>query len=438
MGYPPYYPPDDDRPAIDYRWELFKDAPNLIYERFNEMKGAALSGYKFAEDAITCLKKIGMSLAMITTAIAIDTTVISGELPDRPEPTFDPDQYRFDSPPVPLEPTGLIPMELDPLPPASTFPELVGPGNVDVGPLAYTSTLMTQLQSKILNDLAHGGTGIAPDVEDAIFKRNYERDLTELDDEIDRTAASWAKGGFPYPNGGLRAAQDRVIREFSNKRTDVSRDVMIKSWEMAFQYTQFVVTQSVAIESLFIRWAESVATRIFEASKATIDANLRTYELKIKGWGEKTRLIIEKAMAQIQYNLGLIRMFEARVNAYAAKMNAEAARINAIARGDEAEVNMFNALVNYDVKKIDVDLKVISAKIEQAVANANILLKNKDVEIREYEALKGLKIEAEKAVGSIAAQLAAGALSAVHAQVSIGSSDSADYYYNPNQVPTED
>lgn len=424
--------------GITHRWDLFKESPDLVQQRFDDMREYSLDGYNMAFDAIKALENIAEGLRLINRVIPLDTTTIEGELEDRSqdEPDIDEDLYRVDSSGMPPDPTGLENAVLDPIP--SDYPTLVGPGTVNEGQLDYTSELMTKLQSKIMNDLIYGSTGLTADVENAIFNRNYERDLVEYDDELDRIAANWSRGGCPYPNGGLRAAQDRVTREFSNKRTDVSRDIMIKSWELALQNTHFIISQGIAIESLMIKWAEAVGSRVLDASKAAIDANLRTYEVSWKGFSDRVKTIIDKAMAKIQYNLGIIRIFEAKVNAYASKMKAEADRVNAVARGDEAEVAVFNALVNFDIQKINLNLKVIEAKIQQATANAHILIKDKEIEIKAYEALNQLKAEAQKAIGSIAAQVAAGALSAVHAQVSIGASNSADYYYNPNQVAAED
>lgn len=433
-----YYPEYDPNAPVEHRWDLFEQAPELVQSRFDEMKGFGQQGYTMAVAAIEAIKGIVAGLELITGQISIDTTPINPGGLDEPGdiPDIDHNEFHIDAPPAPDEPNNLIDVQLEPLP--EGFPELVGPGEITPGPLAYASETLSFLQQKILNDLTYGATGIAANVEDAIFKRNYERDQTEYDDEIDKLAGNWAKGGFPYPNGGLRAAQDRAQREFLNKRLDVSRDVMFKSWEYAYQNTHFLIQQGIAIEQLLIHWAESVATRVFEASKATVEANIRVYEARIKGFGEKTRLIIERAMAKIQYNLGLIRMYEAKVNAYAAKMKAEADRVNAVARGYECEVNVYTAILEFNVKKIELNLKVIQARIDQAVANAHILLKNKELEIKQYEALMNLKAEAEKAIGAIAAQVAAGALSAVHAQVSIGAQDQATYYYNPNQIPTEE
>jgi hypothetical protein len=421
---------------IAHRWDLFEKAPELVDQRFTDMRNYALQGYNMAMASIQALSNIGQSLGLINRVISVDTEIISEpDISDLTPPTIDMNQFKVDFPLQPSQPT-LIDATLETIP--STFPEMIGPGDANPGNLTYVSSLLTALKSKILSDLQNGSTGITPAVEDAIFKRNYERDLLEYDDEQDRIAANWSKGYFPFPNGGLRAAQDKATREFSNKRMDVSRDVMIKSWEIALQNSHFIITQGVAIEGLMIRWAESAATRIFEASKVEIDKQIKSYEARVRGFGEKARIIIEKCKAKIEYNLGIIRMYEASVNAFASKMRAEAERINAVARGYEAQTEVFNSIVNFDVKKVELDLKVIQARIDQALGNAQILIKDKEVELKMYELIQSLKVEMQKAIGMIASQVAAGALSAVHAQVHIGASDSASYNYTPPQEKTGD
>lgn len=426
---------------IEHRWDNFEKAPTIIQARFTDMEKFAMDGFDMAADAIKALSDIAKGLDLIKRTVPIDTTAIGTDaLPDRDEPTFDPSLYNFrgNIDPPPEDWSQLQPVTFDGMPGMNEFPILEGPGTILTGDTTYLSAVMTKLQQKILNDLTYGSTGIAPHIEAEMQARNYERDLDIYNDEIDMIAANWSRGGCPYPNGGLRAAQDRAAREFSNKRQDVSRDIMIKSWDLAFQNTHFIVQQGIALEGLLIKWAENVATRVFEASKATVEANIRVFEARIKGFSEKIKAVLDKALALIQYNLGIIRLYEAKINAYAARMRAEADRITAVATGDKAEVDVFTALTEKDIKVIDVDLKVIQAKIEQAVNNAHILIKDKEIELLAYRELNALKEKAQEAVGSIAANIASGALSAVHAQVSIGSSNSADYYYNPNQVAAEE
>lgn len=418
---------------IVHRWDLFEDAPDLVEQRFTDMEEFAREGYNMAFAAIQALVDIAGSLTLIDREVTIDTTPINPSIPEFPDPpVIDLDLFNVDFPSAPFAPN-LIEAQLDPIP--TTFPEMIGPGEPNPGDSVYLDNLMTALKNKLLSDLQTGSTGIPDNIQNAMFQRNLERDLLEYDDEQDRVSGNWAKGGFPYPNGGLRAAKDRTAREFSAKRLDLSREIMIKSWEIALNNYHFVVQQIVATEALLIKWAESVAMRTLEASKIAIDAQIRGYEARVKGFSERVRVILEKLRAKIEYNLGLIRTYEASVNAYSARVRAEAERVNAVATGYKAQTDVFSSIVDFDVKVVDLELKVISAKIEQALGNAQIMIKDKEVELRAYEALMNLKAEAQKAIGTIAAHVAAGALSAVHAQVSIGAQNSADYFFNPNQVP---
>jgi hypothetical protein len=419
--------PGESEP-ISHRWDLFEKAPQLVESRFTDMQKFAVNGFNMAMTAIQALSRIGLELKMINRAIAIDTEVIdTSGLTDRVAPTIDFNLFRIDVPVTPSQPT-LIDATLEPIP--GTFPEMVGPSDVDIGAQGYVSSLLSALKSKLLSDLQNGSIGLTPQVEDAIFKREYERSLIELEDEKDRKAANWARGGFPFPNGGLTATLDDTDTKFTDKRLDMSREVAIKSFELALQNSHFIIAQGISIEGMLIQWTNQVATRVLEGSKAIIDSQIRSYDARVRGFGERARIIIEKCKAKIEYNIGLIRMYEASVNAYAAKMRAESERVNAVATGYEAETTVFNTQVNFDVKKIDVALEIIKARIEQAVANANIMIKDKEVEIKQYEMLNSLLMEAQKAQGEIAAQVAAGALAAVHASVSIGSSDSASYSYS--------
>lgn len=420
--------------GISYRWDLFEDAPTLVKSRFDDMKNFGLQGFNMAMASIQALSNIAGQLQLINRVITIDTEPITEPPLTEIPPTIDMTQFRVDYPAEPNEPS-LIDATLESIP--GVFPDMLGPGDIDPGQLgAYSDSLMSALQKKLLNDLITGSVGITPDVEDAIFKREYERSLLEYEDEQDRIAANWAKGSFPFPNSALRAAQTKAAREFSNKRLDVSRDIAIKSFELALQNTHFIIQQGIGLEAQLIQWADRVATRVFEASKAVIDTNIRTYDARVKGFGERARIIIEKCRAKIEYNIGLIRLYEGRVNAFASKMRAESERINAVARGYEAETAVFKSVVDFDVERISLDLKVIQARIDQASVNAQILIKDKEIELKNYEMLNSLKVEALKSEGMIAAQVASGALAAVHAQVHIGAQDVATYTYTPRLAST--
>ena len=70
-------------------------------------------------------------------------------------------------------------------------------------------------------------------------------------------------------------------------------------------------------------------------------------------------------------------------------------------------------------------MEIIRTQTSLAVSRAELYLKNADIQIREYEALTGLRIEVIKAMGAIVAQEVAGALSSIHAAAQMSRQDSA-------------
>lgn len=252
------------------------------------------------------------------------------------------------------------------------------PPTIDVNfpaPPSDTDEIEGAVKTKLLHDIQSGGPAIPEDVEDTIFKRDIERSSIALQDEIDRISSEWAKRGFTLPNGFLSAGIDQAVIEFGNKRVDVSRDIAIKSFELGDANTKFAVQQGIAF------------------------------------------------MLQ-------------RINAYTAEVHAEAARIDAIVRKYLGEVDAYKGTAQVFTALVDVNIKEFDAILQEEIARANLLLKNVEVEIKNFEVVNGLKVEAIKAIGSINSQLVAGALSSVSASANISASNSAAYSFNPNQVPT--
>jgi hypothetical protein len=65
--------------------------------------------------------------------------------------------------------------------------------------------------------------------------------------------------------------------------------------------------------------------------------------------------------------------------------------------------------------------------MNKIMANANILIKDKEIESRHYEVLNTLKTEVMKAAGHIASQLTAGAMAGTSASAQISASNTSSY-----------
>ena len=408
--------------AVPNRWAPFEDAPELVKDRFTDGWSSATGAYATAMEAVQALRHIASELRLINREISIDTTTIStGEISVDP-PTIDASLLTVNNPDMPVDPQ-LISATLDAFP---DFPDLVV-GDIPPPNETYTSPLLTALKAKFLADVQSGGTGISAAVENAIFKRQSERDLLIHNDTMDEISATVARGGYPIPNGALLAAQEKELLNYSNKRLDVSRDVSIKSFELAFQHTQFIMQAGVAFEANLMGWAHGVAVLASDVAKAVVAMTIEAYRGRTDGISKKIIGIIEKAKAKIEYNRGLIEIFAAKVNAFGAKIKGEGDRVNAVARGYEAEVGLFKSVADFEIGKTGLDLKVLDARMTQALGNANIMIKDKEVELKNYELLNSLKTDIMKAIGMIASQIGAGAMAGISASAHVSASASASY-----------
>lgn len=412
--------------SVQNMWTLFEKAPQLVEDKFVASMGMAQTAYTNTMEALQALGDLAGALELINIAIAIDTTQIDiPDLSDLNPPFVDISKFNVNYSQMPVAPN-IIDALPDPIP--DTFPDLVV-GEISGGNNTYISNLLTALKSKLLSDIQTGSVGLTPAIEDAIWKRDYERSILEHEDTKDRIAANVSRTGFPLPGGSLYAAHFEEELKFRDKRLDVSRDIAIKSFELAVANTHFVIQQAVGVEGMLINWANEVANRVYQVTKATVDAQISAFNSRVDKVAKQAVVILQKAKAKMDYNLGLIQIFTDQVNAYGVQMRAESDRVNAVARGYEAETSVFNSIVNFESTKATLALRVIQAKIDQAIANANILIKNKEVELKNYEVINSLKEEALKARGQIVAQLVAGALASVHAQAHIGATDSSSYNY---------
>ncbi len=404
------------------RWDAFELAPGFVGDRFTNGWSAALGAYATAMEAVQRLEHIARDLQLINRAISIDTTTISSGTISVTKPRIDISELRVNVPDLPVDPQ-LIDATLDAFP---DFPDLVV-GDIPAPNETYTSALLTALKAKFLADVQSGGTGISAAVENAIFQRQSERDLLIHNDTMDEIAATVARGGYPIPNGALRSAQDKELLNYSNKRLDVSRDISIKSFELAFQHTQFVMQTGVTFEANLMGWAHGVAVLASDVAKAVVAMTIEAYKARSDGISKKIIGIIEKAKAKIEYNRGLIEIFASKVNAYGAKIKGEGDRVNAVARGYEAEVGLVKSIADFEIGKAGIDLKVLDARMTQALGNANIMIKDKETELKSYEMLNSLKTDIMKAIGSIAAQLGAGAMAGISASAHVSAQASASY-----------
>lgn len=262
----------------------------------------------------------------------------------------------------------------------------------------YTSDLLLKLQARLKNIIVNGGGALAS-IEDDIFARETERDALVNEDAKTKAADNWAKRNFELPGVGLFSAITQVDVEYQNKRLDKSRAIAEESRKAEIQMEQNAFAEANKIEATTMDWNSKHNDRKLEAAKAIIQYGLSIITAKLQ-------------------------VLDAKVKAYNLVVQAYVARVEATKAVIDAFTSVTDAKVRYYV-----------AKVQAAIAEL-------DAKVKEMQARAGIIVDADKAQAQIAAQIAAGALAAIHVQASISSgysaqvsqSESIDDNYNQNET----
>lgn len=234
-----------------------------------------------------------------------------------------------------------------------------------------TYDLQSIIHDKIISDIINVNPAIPEAVETAIFERENERALLLHQDNLDRISAEWAKRGFTLSNAILGSLLTQAEIDYTNKRLDVSRDIAIKNFELSDTNVKFAIQQGL----------------VYIGNRITI------YKVEVDAEIARIDSIIKKYLGDI--------------DAY------------------KASAQVFTALADINVKEFEVELK-------QELVKANLLIKNVEIDIENFRVEMNVRLEAAKAIGSINAQVVAGALSSVSAGVSLSVSDAGQYTYSTN------
>jgi hypothetical protein len=259
------------------------------------------------------------------------------------------------------------------------------PTYVDPGPNNYHSTLNDAVKTKLEHDVRYGGTGLAAEVEDAIWRREEERALIAHNEALAAIKDEFGRRGFILPPQMMSGAMMVEKVNFVNKRLDMSRDVAIKQAELAQTNTHFAIEQSNSYENMMITYYNNVAERIFEAYKSTIGfgvdlyrANVERYNVMVSAYRTKadvwkTLLDGEVAkmqgfLAQIEGAKATIEMSKLNVDVYKAKVDALSTLVNMYQTEMEAarvSADIENLKIQRYKTQIDAFVAAINAKTAQ-------------------------------------------------------------------------
>ena len=303
---------------------------------------------------------------------------------------------------------------------------------INAGAVTYESALLTALKARLLADVQ---TDIdRPTIETAKWNRARARDLLTHQDLLAQKRAEWSKSGLPLPDGALLAAIESEDIRYANTYDDRSGQISIEESNLAIQVRQAAIAQATQLEGILMNFLQTTQARLFEASKATVEAQLQVYNAEIAKYRMMTDIYQTLANVRLTEAKTKVEIYMAEVTAFKAEVEAEAARLDALVKTFTGEIDAYRADVQAYQALSTVETEILKTQTSLAISRSELYLKNADIQIKQYEALTGLRIEAIKAMGAIVAQEVAGALSSIHASAGMTRSDGVGYSYTRSET----
>jgi hypothetical protein len=226
----------------------------------------------------------------------------------------------------------------------------------------YTSALLTSLKARLQDAIDNGGTGLAPDVENAIWDRGREREARALRNSLDQIDRDAEQMGFALPPGVYHDSRLKAITEGEANDRGTSREIMIKAAELEQSNVNHALDASVLIEGRLLEYNNQVEQRFFDSCKYATEAGVSIYNARVQAYAA----FVDAFKARIAVYEATIRGELAKVEAYKAQMEAEQTKAEVNRAVVEAyKVQIDAALSNVEIFKARVGAIQAKADIEK-------------------------------------------------------------------------
>lgn len=224
----------------------------------------------------------------------------------------------------------------------------------------YTSDLKQAIESKLLNDIRNGGTGLDEATEQAIYDRARSRQQVENEQLYTEALEFFSSRGFTFPPGALAGRMMEASARIAQINEDLNNDILVQQSKLAQENTHFIITSANEHERMTMDYINNMRQRGFEAAKYMVEAAIVIYRARVEAY--KTRMEAYQIQAQV---------YEARIRAELLKVETYKAQIEGARLGVEvnrAAVEVYIAQVNALQTRVD----LYKAQMEGARLRAEI------------------------------------------------------------------
>lgn len=266
----------------------------------------------------------------------------------------------------------------------------------------YQTSLLTSMNSRLLEFVGGASTGLSPAVESAIWNRARDRQNLVTQGAVQEASRLFASRGFTIPGGSLLRVVQQALQEGANQDAEMNRTVMIKQAELEQSNFQFSFNLAMQLESRLIEHFNQVQNRAFEAEKFTFqaviqifNAQVQLYQADVQAFGAKaevfktrlqavlSRLEIYKAELEGQktlseVNKNQVQVYTAQIDAVKALADVYKTRVEAVKvqiEADKVKAEIYKAqLSGYEtqVKAKTAEYQGYATQIEAEVSKVKI------------------------------------------------------------------
>jgi len=251
--------------------------------------------------------------------------------------------------------------------------------------------LYVVIKNRLKENILYGGTGLTPEVEDAIWNRDLERNEQALMDSVDKVTTNWAKRGFPLPDGLLAHSIAELQKEYMNRRIDRSREIAVEQAKLEqsniFKSMEIGTGLYQICNDLLLKYV----AQTLETQKAVAAFFNQYVDLQIKAQSNVVDIYKAQASvyeAKIRTELGKVDVFKAQIEAELAKANLNHQQVQLYSAQITAEIARYNGEIAMNKGIID----IFSAQVQSILAQAQI----DETRLRAYaESVRAIIAQAE-------------------------------------------
>lgn len=233
-------------------------------------------------------------------------------------------------------------------------------------------TQMARIEAQLATYLA-GGTGLSPDVENAIYERAKGKELGEYRRTQRAAFKSAADRGFTIPDGAALSAIRKARQGASDNLARSSNEIAIKQAEMEQANLQFAVTASAALRNAALSsmltyhgsliqinaqaldYAKAVAQNIIQVYNLTIEA----YRAKLESYRSEAQIYDTRVKAAMSY----IDLYKAEIDALQALTTLDKTKVD-VYRSRIDSLNVYASIYKTQVETIVQEASLEKMKID--------------------------------------------------------------------------